>query len=586
MKRGRYVLIIVLIFVFLVAATILAFIYSEFNRPPEIGAASYLEIGLSGSLPELSEPDFVTTFFMGGRPLSVHDIWENLRKAKVDSRVRCVLIRLGEIGGEWAKATEIRDSILDFRRSGKKVYAYIEEAPEFDKEYYLATACDRIILHPLGWLGVNGIGGWVPFIKEGLDKLGVEAEFVHAEEFKTAYNMFMEKGLTEAHRTMLESIDRDIFAEYVRTVAAARKITEDRFKELLDQGLFQGEQAKQAGLVDDLMYDDEVKKILRDEDRTLDRTSLAEYNRVSPASLGLETGRRVALIYAMGPIVSGEGPYSTIGGRTLSRWVRAAREDSSVAAIVVRVDSPGGSTVGSDDIWREMFLAKKVKPVVVSMSDLAGSGGYWIAMDAHKIVAQPQTLTGSIGVIAGKFSLAKLYEKLGITADKMTMGKRADMFSTFRPFSPAEKSFLMDQILWTYDRFITKAAEGRNLTREEVAKIAKGRVWTGRQAKEIKLVDELGGLTMAIGQAKKLAGHTRRGRGVARGLAEGDVDSRVAVRSIGDVDEVAPARGGGAPAGDLRGSPKRKPAGHHALLAAGTLSTTGRFPGGAFNIRT
>jgi protease-4 len=506
MKRGRYVLIIILIFFLLITATILAFIYSEFNRPPEIGSASYLEIDLSGSLPELAEPDFLTAYFLGGRPVSVHDVWENLRKAKVDSRVRCVLIRLGELGGEWAKASELRDAILDFRRSGKKVYAYIEEAPEFDKEYYLATACDRIILHPLGWLGVNGVGGWVPFFKEGLDKLGIEAEFEHVEQFKTAYNMFMEKGFTEPHRVMLESLQADIFGEYVRTVAAARKIKEEDFKALLDQGLFQGEQAKTAGLVDDLMYDDEVMKLLREDGRALERTSLAEYNRVSPSSLGLETGREVALIYAMGPIVSGEGLYNTIGGRTLSRWIRRAREDRSVAAIVLRVDSPGGSSVGSDDIWREVFLAKKEKPVVVSMSDLAGSGGYWISMAAHKIVAQPQSLTGSIGVIAGKFSLAGLYEKLGITAEKMTFGRRADMFSTFRPLSPEEKRFLKEQILWTYDQFLTKAAEGRTMTKDEVDKVGKGRVWTGRQAKDIKLVDELGGLTMAIGQAKKLAG--------------------------------------------------------------------------------
>ncbi|OGD18173.1 MAG: signal peptide peptidase SppA [Candidatus Aminicenantes bacterium RBG_16_63_16] len=506
MKKGRYIAIIFLIFFFLAMATILAFIYSEFSRPPEIGAASYLEIGLGGPLPELAEPDFLTAYVLGRRPLSVHDVWENLRKAKVDGRIRCVLVRLGDLGGDWAKASELRDAILDFRRSGKKVYAYIEEAPEFDKEYYLATACDRIILHPLGWLGVNGLGGWVPFIKEGLDKLGIEAEFEHVEEYKTAYNMFTEKGFTPAHRAMLESLEQDIFNDYVRTAAAARKMTEEDFRSRLDQGLFQGGQAKDAGLVDDLMYDDELRTLLRDESRDLERTSLAEYNRVSPTSLGLETGRRIALIYAVGPIISGEGFYETIGGRTFSRWLRRARQDRSVAAIVLRVDSPGGSSVGSDVIWREVQLAKKDKPVVVSMSDLAGSGGYWISMAAHKIVAQPQTLTGSIGVIAGKFNLAGLYGKLGITAEKMTFGPRADMFSTFRPLSPDERKLLKDQILWTYDRFLTKAAEGRNMTRADVDKVGKGRVWTGRQAKDIRLVDETGGLTMAIGQAKKLAG--------------------------------------------------------------------------------
>ncbi|MEW5900587.1 MAG: signal peptide peptidase SppA, partial [Acidobacteriota bacterium] len=223
-------------------------------------------------------------------------------------------------------------------------------------------------------------------------------------------------------------------------------------------------------------------------------------------SLGLERGRRIAVIYALGPIVSGEGFYSVIGGRTLSRTIRRAREDSSIAAIVLRVDSPGGSAVGSDVIWREVFLAKKEKPVVVSMSDLAGSGGYWISMGAHKIVAQPQTLTGSIGVLAGKFNLAGLYEKLGITAEKLTHGRRADLFTTFRAMTPEERSFLKQEIRWTYDRFLTKAAEGRNMTKEDVDEVGRGRVWTGRQAREVALVDELGGLSKAIELAKNLAG--------------------------------------------------------------------------------
>lgn len=505
MKKGRYVLLIFLFFAVLATATVLAFLYSEFARPPEVRAGSYLDIDLWGPFPEYSAPDFVTALFFG-RPLSVHDIWESLRKAAVDSRIRCVLLRLGPLACDWAKISEVRDAIREFRASGKEVFAYIEEAPEFDKEYYLATACDRIILHPLGWLGVNGIGGWTPFLKEGLDKLGIEAQFEHVEEFKTAYNMFTEKGFTAAHRLMLEAIYKDIFSEYVREVAAARGKSEDEIRAVFDHGLYQGEQALEAGLVDALLYEDELEKLLREKERKLHRTSLSEYLRISPASLGLETGPKIALIYASGPIIGGESPFGTIGGRTLSRAVRKAREDRSVAAIVLRVDSPGGSAVASDVIWRETVLAKKEKPVIVSMSDLAGSGGYWISMAAHKIVAQPQTLTGSIGVLGGKFSLAGLYEKLGITAEKVAFGQRADLFSTFRPFSPEERRLLKEQILWTYDKFLSKAAEGRDLTREDVDKAGRGRVWTGRQAKEIGLIDELGGLDKALDLAKDLAG--------------------------------------------------------------------------------
>ena len=506
MKKGKYILFIFLFFLILVTMTVMAFLYSQFRRPPEVPADSCLEIDLTGPFPELSAPDFLTGYLLGGPTISVHDVWESLRKAKADDRIRCVLLRLGYLECDWAKISEIRDSVLGFRKSGKKVFAYIEEAPEGDKEYYLATACDRIILHPLGWLGVNGVGGWVPFFKEGLDKLGVEAQFEHVEEFKTAYNMFMEKGFTEAHKLMLEALYQDIFSEYVRAVAEARKKTESEVMTIIDKGLYQGEQALQAGLVDSLLYEDELGSILRDQGRTLKRTRFSEYIRTNPASLGLETGRKVALIYAVGPIVGGDGTYNSIGGRTLSRAIRRAREDRSIAAIVLRVDSPGGSAVASDVIWREAFLAKKEKPLVVSMSDLAGSGGYWISMAGHRIIAQPQTLTGSIGVIGGKFSLAGLYKKLGITAERMAYGKRSDLFSTFRPFSPEERRLLKEQILWTYDKFLSKAAEGRNLTREEVDRVGRGRVWTGRQAREIRLVDELGGLDKALEAAKNLAG--------------------------------------------------------------------------------
>jgi len=508
MRRGKYVLLIILIFFFLVMATILAFIYYEFRRPPTVKTNSYLEIDLAGPVFEFSEPDFLTSFFLGARPLSIHDLWQNIRKAKVDSRVQALVLRIGYLECDWAKASEIREAILDFRKSGKKAYAYIEEATDSDKEYYLASACDTIALHPLGWLGVNGIGGWVPFFKGGLDKLGVEFEVEQVEEFKTAYNMFTEKGFTPAHRTMMESLYSDIFEHYVRTIAEARKKDEAEVRKLIDQGLFQGEGALRAGLVDTLLYQDELEKLLLKEDQRtkLERVKMSEYSKVSPSSLGLDRGRKIALIYASGPIHMGEGLYQTIGSRTLSRHIHRAREDKSIEAIVLRVDSPGGSAVASDVIWREMVLAKKEKPVVVSMSDVAGSGGYWISMAAHKIVAQPETLTGSIGVISGKLNLAGFYRKMGITAERLAYGKKADLFTSWRGLTEEERDCIKKEILWVYEQFLTKVAEGRNLTRDEVDKIGRGRVWTGRQAKEIHLVDDLGGLAKAIAVAKNLAG--------------------------------------------------------------------------------
>lgn len=508
MKRSHYVFLIFLIFFFLLTATILAFIYYEFRKPTAIQTHSYLEIDLAGPLPEFSEPDFLTALFLGPRPLSMHDLWQNLRKAKVDNRIRAVLLRFGYLGCDWAKASEVREAILDFRQSGKKAYAFIEEAPDADKEYFIATACDKVILHPLGWLGINGIGGWVPFVRGGLEKLGIEFEVEHVEEFKTAYNIFTETGFTPAHRTMMESLYSDIFNHYVQTIGQARGKSEAEMKQLIDRGLFQGEAALRAGLVDALLYQDDLEKLLLEEDKKteLKRVRMSDYTRVSPSSLGLDRGRKIALIYASGPIHTGEGIYQTIGSRSLSRYLRQAREAKNIEAIVLRVDSPGGSAVASDVIWREMVLAKKEKPVVVSMSDVAGSGGYWISMGAHKIVAQPGTLTGSIGVISGKVNMAGFYRKMGITAERLTYGQKADLFTSWRGLTQEERDFLKKEILWVYDQFLSKVAEGRNLAKAEVDRIGRGRVWTGHQARKINLVDDIGGLAKAIELAKSLAG--------------------------------------------------------------------------------
>jgi protease-4 len=510
MKKRTYVLIIFLVIFILAAAAAVSYFLMDWGRPAvTVPLHAYLEINLSGELQEIAPPDFFMNVVLGIRPLSMNELWMNIRKAKADDRVEAILLRLNLLACDWAKVTELRDAILDFRKAGKKAYAYIDEAPDFDKEYYLATACDRIILHPMGWLGINGIGGYVPFFKNALDKLGVRAEFEHVEEYKTAYNQFTEKGFTPAHKEMMESIYGDLFSQYVKAVASARKKSEAEVRGLIDHAFFQGENALKAGLVDDLLYEDELQDLLQSGGRKLGRITSDAYARVSPASAGIGIGRKVALIYGVGPILSGESLPQSMGGTTVARWVRQARQDRSIAAIVFRVDSPGGSSVASDVIWREVFLAKKEKPIVVSMSDVAGSGGYWISMAAHKIVAQPQTLTGSIGVLAGKFDLSALYEKLGLTTEKLAYGKEADVFSTFRPFSPEEKKIVKDEILWTYDQFLTKAAEGRNMTKDEVNAVGRGRVWTGRQAREIKLVDELGGLTKAIELAKGLAGIAR-----------------------------------------------------------------------------
>lgn len=506
MKRGTYILIIFLIFFFLIIISLASFFYLEFGKPPSVRAHSYLEINLSGELLEKSSPDFLMSFFGIRPPLSMYDIWLNFQKAKKDSRIQAILLRMGYLQCGWAKVNELRDLVLDFRKTGKKVYATFEESVDADKEYYLATACDRIIFHPSGMMFINGIGGYIPFFKKGLDNLGVEYEVEHIEKYKTAMNEFTEEGFTSAHKEMMESMYGNIYSHYVREVAEARGKSEEDVKALIDRGLFQGPRAIEAGLVDDLLYEDELQKVLRGNGENYTRISHQDYLKIKPSSLGLNRGRKIAVIYGMGQILTGEGFYQMMGSTTVARWLRMARQDRSVEAVVFRVDSPGGSAVGSDVIGREVALTKKEKPIVVSMSDMAGSGGYWVAMSAHKIVAQPQTWTGSIGVVWGKPNLKGLYEKLGVSAERLTFGDKADIFSTFRKWTVEERELIKKEMSWTYDQFLTKVAKGRNMSKEDVDRIGKGRIWTGNQAKELGLVDELGGLLEAIELAKELAG--------------------------------------------------------------------------------
>ncbi|MGD0783807.1 MAG: S49 family peptidase, partial [Candidatus Aminicenantales bacterium] len=326
MKKGRYVLILVLIFVVLIAAAVVSFVFVEFGGAPRIPQASYLEIGLAGPLVEFAETNILSTLVGTGEALSMNEIWTVLRMAAVDDRIAGVLVRMGPLDCDWAKCAEIRDALVRFRTSGKKAIAYIEEAPQFSKEYYLATACDRIVLHPLGWLGIPGIGGQVPFLKKALDRLGVRVEVQHIEEYKTAYSMFTEPGFTPAHKEMMESLLGDQFAHFIRAVAAARGKTEEETRALVDRAFFQGEEAVRAGLVDELLYLDEAAALFRRDGRPLPRTTLDAYALLDPSSVGLDRGRKIALIYGAGPIHDGESRTQTMGADTIVRWLQEARD--------------------------------------------------------------------------------------------------------------------------------------------------------------------------------------------------------------------------------------------------------------------
>lgn len=507
MKKKVLWILLVVFFLMLIAALGISYVFYKIG-PKEVSVAdnSYLEIKLDGRLEDYT-PFLPFLEFFPERTVSLYDTWMNLRKAARDSRIKAVVIKFGQLSSDWAKIEELRQSVLAFRESGKPVIAYFEELPDADKEYYLATACDRIVLHPLGWLGINGLAAYVPFFRGLFDRLGIKAEFEHIEEYKTAYNQFTEQSFTPAHREMLLSIYEDIFNHYLSQIAAARHKTPEEIRQLIDKGYFKGQEAVSSGLVDELAYEDQIfQKSDLEKYRELTRVSNEKYASVRPERFRLNLGRKIALIFARGAILTGTEVRLALGSETFSRWVRAAARDSSIEAIVIRVDSPGGSAVGSDIIWHELVKARSEKPVVISMSGLAGSGGYWISLGGHRIIAQPQTLTGSIGVIAGKFSFEGLMQKLGITTDRLVIGKNADAFSIYRSFTPEEKKILKEEIGHIYEQFLERVASTRNLPLEEVERLGRGRVWTGSQARELKLVDELGGLFQAIQSACELAG--------------------------------------------------------------------------------
>jgi len=507
MNKKTAWLVIVLFFVILGGLLIFSLIFSNLSpRPIKVASNSYLEIQLTGRLEEYVSSTSVADVLQG-RAISLFDTWSNLRKAAVDPRIRAVVLKFGLLDADWAKIEELRQALLEFKKSGKPVISYFEESPEADKEYYLASVSDRIVMHPLGWLGVNGLSSYVLFFKNTLDSLGIRAEFEQIAEYKTAYNQFTEAGFTPAHREMTESIYQDIFDRYWHQMAVARHKTPEEMRSLIDQGYFQGKEAVTAGLVDALAYEDQLIDFMNLKDiYRLEKISNEKYAAVEPASAGLKGGKTIALIFATGTIISGEEQTLALGSDTFTRWLRAAVNDNSIRAIIVRVDSPGGSAVGSDIIYHELTEARKQKPVIISMSGLAGSGGYWLALGGQEIIAQPQTLTGSIGVIAGKFSFSQLLEKLGIKVEKINIGREADAFSLYKEFTPEEKEILHQELNSTYREFLERVAAARNLTVEEVNRLGRGRVWTGQQALELHLIDRVGGYDQAIEAAKKMAG--------------------------------------------------------------------------------
>ena len=504
-KGVRFILLFMVAAV-IVSMTGVAVSYFLLTRGPAVESDSVLWLRVPAVLSEQAPDD---VFGLLDQRETVGSVVTALRKAKVDDRVSAVVLVPPPAPGLWGTVQEIRDAVIDFKESGKPVVAHIEFG--MGQAYYLATACDQIFMSPTSPLMLVGVASYELFFRGTLDKVGIEADMLAAGDYKTAINTYTESAFTPEHREVSEALSRDFYEQLVDAIAEGRGMTRPRVREVIDQGPFVAADAVSLGLVDALLYEDELLGRLSSDDETV-KVDFATYRRVEPQSLGLDTGPRIAVVYAEGTINFGSstidfpGSGQMVGSRTMTDAIREARDDPSIQAIVLRIDSPGGAATAADIIWRELSLAREQKPLVVSMAGVAASGGYYIAAPAHAIVAQPGTLTGSIGVFSGKFAAAGAFDKTGVGIEGVTHGEQADIFSPVDRFSETARVAMQAQVDDIYERFLQVVAEGRAMSRDEVHAVAQGRVWTGRQALARGLVDELGGLRRAVVLAQVQAG--------------------------------------------------------------------------------
>ena len=518
MSRGRKVAVIivgVVLALVLVGVLVVALFIASVDNEPSIRDNSVLVLKVEGDLPDFTNVDPLMSRLFGGNPNSLTSLLTQLKKAKADKRVAAVLLDVGFVETGWGKAGEVRDAVADFRASGKPIYAYMEVGS--DKELFVASAAERVYVAPTGDLFVNGLAAEAMYFRGTFDKLGIYWDSYQIGKYKSSPEHFTRKEMSDGEKEQLNELLDDIFNRYVETIAAARKKSVEDVRALIDAAPHGARDAERAGLIDKAAYREEVEQELKTrlgykDDEKLRKVSGHDYRNVKPESLGLNQGEKIAVIFAAGPINLGSssdgefGGEQMIGSDTVVKAINDARDDKSVKAIVLRVDSPGGSIYPSDFIWKAVEEAKKKKPVVVSMSDVAASGGYYISMGANKIVAEPLTITGSIGIYAYKPVVKEFYDWVGVTSQYLTRGKNAGLFRETERFTDEERQTFEGLLKRSYyNEFIPKAAQGRNRDAEYIDSVGQGRVWTGLRAKEKGLVDELGGLDKAVEIAKELA---------------------------------------------------------------------------------
>ncbi|MBZ5601979.1 MAG: signal peptide peptidase SppA [Acidobacteriia bacterium] len=506
MKRFGLGFLIGVLFCIL-AGFILVYAAMHFGeRKISVPSAATLVVHLEGDLPEQAPVELPLPFLEQRQPMTMLETWQLLRKAAVDSRVKAIVLEPRGLGVGWAKLQELHDDVVAFKKSGKPVYAFLRGAGA--REYYVATAADRIYMTEEDELDMKGLAAQLLFVKGTLDKLGVDMEFEHVGKYKDAPDMFTRTTPTPETIEVTNGILDQYYGNLVDTIAQARKKPAQDIRALIDNGPFLGNEAQAGGLVDGLLYEDEVFGKLKEQIK-VDINKIGEQDYTHAPVAGTEGSTKIAYLVGEGDITRGgtydDGSESGITAISMVKLMRQVENDASIKGVIFRIDSPGGDGIASDDILHEAKILAQKKPLVISMSDLAASGGYFIAMSGDPIVAYPNTLTGSIGVFFGKPDVKALAAKIGVTETTLKRGQFADIDTILRPLTDSERAKLRREIETFYRDFVTRVSAARKKPYDQVEPLAQGRVWLGVQAKQNGLVDDLGGIDRAVEMIKDRA---------------------------------------------------------------------------------
>lgn len=501
------------ILLILTIAIIAGIASSAGKKDVEVSDSSVIHIQLKGPIKERGSDnpleDLTITGFSNKHSVGLNQLLTILKKGKDDAKIKGVFIEVEDANSGFATLDEVRNAIIDFKKSGKFVYSYADNFSQ--KGYYIASAADKVFLHPQGGLDFKGLSAEIVFLKKALEKLDIEPQIIRHGQFKSAIEPLILDKMSEANREQTAKYLGTIWKHIRIKISSSRNISVDELGAIAQElRIRKAEDALSNKLVDNLSYRDEVmseikKKLNLKEEEKIKLISVKNYYDAVHQDKA-EGGSRIAVIYAGGEIKDGEAESDEIGSADLSKTIREARTNKNIKAIVLRVNSPGGSALASDVIWREMVLAKKEKPVVVSIGDVAASGGYYISCAADRIFASPVSITGSIGVFGVLFNGQRFLEqKLGITVDTVKTNTHADLGSVYRPLTSEERMVVQQSVEDVYTTFITRVGKGRNMRISQVDSVGQGRVWAGYDAGKIQLVDEFGGLNEAVAYAARLA---------------------------------------------------------------------------------